>query len=36
MLYNFSDWADFIYDLSRPQLWAIEPALFEPALLGME
>lgn len=36
MLYELSDWTDYIYDLSRPQLWAVEPALFEPALLGME
>ncbi|WP_405340381.1 signal peptide peptidase SppA [Fibrobacter sp.] len=35
-LYELSDWTDYIYDLSRPQLWAVEPALFEPALLGME
>lgn len=36
MLYQLSDWTDYIYDLSRPQLWAVEPALFEPALLGVE
>ncbi|WP_294650756.1 signal peptide peptidase SppA [Fibrobacter succinogenes] len=36
MLYQLSDWTDYIYDLSRPQLWAVEPALFEPALLGIE
>ena len=36
MLYELSDWTEYIYDLSRPQLWAIEPALFEPALLGIE
>ena len=36
MLYQLSDWSDYIYDLSRPQLWAVEPALFEPALLGIE
>lgn len=36
MLYRLSDWTDYIYDLSRPQLWAVEPALFEPALLGIE
>ena len=35
-LYELSDWTDYIYDLSRPQLWAVEPALFDPALLGME
>lgn len=36
MLYQLSDWTDYIYDLSRPQLWAVEPALFEPTLLGIE
>lgn len=36
VLYQLSDWTDYIYDLSRPQLWAVEPALFEPALLGIE
>ena len=36
MLYQLSDWTEYIYDLSRPQLWAVEPALFEPALLGIE
>ena len=35
-LYDFSDWVDYISDLSRPQLWAIEPTLIEPALLGVE
>ena len=28
--------ADYLYDLGRPQLWAIEPALFESLLLGVE
>ena len=36
VLYQLSDWTEYIYDLSRPQLWAVEPALFEPALLGIE
>ena len=35
-LTDFSDWADYLYDLGRPQLWAIEPALFESSLLGVE
>lgn len=34
--FSFSDWTDYIYDLSRPQLWAIEPYLFEPSFLGIE
>ena len=33
---DFSDWKDFIYDLSRPQLWAIEPVFLESSLLGVE
>ena len=36
VLYQLSDWTEYIYDLSRPQLWAVEPALYEPALLGIE
>jgi protease-4 len=36
MLYQLSDWTEYIYDLSRPQLWAVEPARFEPALLAIE
>ena len=35
-LTDFSDWTDYLYDLGRPQLWAIEPALFESSLLGVE
>ena len=36
MMTDFSELTDYIYDLSRPQLWAIDPVLFEPALLGVE
>ena len=36
ILTDFSDWADYLYDLGRPQLWAIEPALFESSLQGVE
>ena len=36
ILTDFSDWADYLYDLGRPQLWAIEPTLFESSLLGVE
>jgi protease-4 len=36
MFADFSEWSDYIYDLSRPQLWAVEPYLFEPSLLGIE
>lgn len=36
MFADFSEWTDYIYDLSRPQLWAVEPYLFEPSLLGIE
>ena len=36
MFADFSDFADYVYDLSRPQLWAVEPYLFEPSILGIE
>ena len=36
MFADFSEWTDYIYELSRPQLWAVEPYLFEPSLLGIE
>ena len=36
MFADFSDFADYVYDLGRPQLWAVEPYLFEPSLLGIE
>ena len=33
---DLSTLSDYMYEWSRPQLWAVEPTFFEPALLGIE